>query len=63
MYIVVQTIDWSDALTQFNNNRFWGAYSTAKVFQILSTYKLKRDLLSCKLILFQNLISLEILSL
>ena len=43
-YLVVQTIDWSDALTQFNNIRLWGAYSMSKVFQILSAYKFKEDL-------------------
>jgi NAD(P)-dependent dehydrogenase (short-subunit alcohol dehydrogenase family) len=48
LYLAVQTIDWSDALTQFNNNRIWGAYSTSKVFQILSAYKLKHDLFSSK---------------
>jgi hypothetical protein len=50
LYVAVRTIDWSDALTQFKNNRLWGAYSTSKVFQILSTYKLKQNLFSSKLI-------------
>jgi len=48
LYLAVRTIDWSDALTQFNNDRLWGAYSTSKVFQILSAYKLKHDLLSSR---------------
>ncbi|CAF1244268.1 unnamed protein product [Adineta ricciae] len=43
---IVQDINWFDALTQFKNNHLYGAYITSKVFQILSTYKLKRDLLA-----------------
>lgn len=51
--LVIRTIDWSDVFTQFNNYRFWGAYSTSKLFQILFAYKLKRDLFPCKSI-FSN---------
>ncbi|CAF1375945.1 unnamed protein product [Rotaria sordida] len=40
----VQSIDWSDAFTQFHSNRWMGAYPLSKLFQILSTFKLKRDL-------------------
>jgi hypothetical protein len=47
--VAVRTIDWSDALTQFKNYRLWGAYSTSKVFQILSAYKLKHDLFPSQL--------------
>ena len=43
--IAIPRIDWSDALTQFKNYRLWGAYPISKIFQILSTYKLKHDLL------------------
>jgi hypothetical protein len=50
LYVVIRTIDWSDALTQFNNYRLYGAYSASKVFQILYTYKLKQDLFPSKLI-------------
>ena len=46
LLIAIQTIDWSDALTQFRNNRLWGDYPTSKLFQILSSYKLKQNLLS-----------------
>ena len=42
--LVVRTIDWFDALTQFNSSRLWGGYSTSKLFQILSSLKLKEDL-------------------
>ncbi|UJR09338.1 hypothetical protein I4U23_013581 [Adineta vaga] len=42
----IRSIDWSDAFTQFKSSRLWGAYPASKGFQILSTYKLKRDLLA-----------------
>jgi hypothetical protein len=48
--VAIRTIDWSDALTQFKNYRLWSAYATSKVFQILSTYKLKHDLFPSRLI-------------
>ncbi|CAF1370029.1 unnamed protein product [Adineta steineri] len=41
----VKSIDWSDALTQFHKTSLFGAYAPSKLFQILSTYKLKQDLL------------------
>jgi hypothetical protein len=44
--IAVRSIDWSDAFTQFKSSRLLGAYPPSKAFQILSTYKLKRDLLA-----------------
>ncbi|UJR36809.1 hypothetical protein I4U23_029523 [Adineta vaga] len=42
---LVQNIDWVDALTQFKTKYVWDAYLTSKVFQILSAYKFKHDLL------------------
>lgn len=42
----VRSIDWSDAFTQFKRSRLLGAYPFSKAFQILSTHKLKRDLLA-----------------
>jgi hypothetical protein len=43
---VVRSIDWSDAFTQFKSFRLGGAYPPSKAFQVLSTYKLKQDLLN-----------------
>jgi len=40
------SIDWNDAFTQFKNTRLLGTYGPSKAFQILSTYKLKQDLLA-----------------
>jgi hypothetical protein len=48
--LAVQKIDWCDALTQFKNDRLWGDYPTSKVFQILSAYKLKQNLLGSRII-------------
>jgi NAD(P)-dependent dehydrogenase (short-subunit alcohol dehydrogenase family) len=42
----LRSIDWNDAFTQFKSFRLLGAYPYSKAFQILSTYKLKRDLLA-----------------
>ncbi|CAF4421733.1 unnamed protein product, partial [Rotaria sp. Silwood2] len=42
----VQSIDWFDAFTQFKNCHLLGVYATSKAFQILSTYKLKQNLLT-----------------
>ncbi|CAF1004561.1 unnamed protein product [Adineta steineri] len=42
----MRSIDWSDAFTQFKTFRFWGPYPASKAFQILSSYKLKHDLLA-----------------
>ena len=42
----LRSIDWSDAFTQFKRSRLLGAYPVSKAFQILSTQKLKRDLLA-----------------
>lgn len=38
----VQSIDWSDAFTQHKRSNFMGSYPASKLFQILSTYKLKQ---------------------
>ena len=41
----VRTIDWSDALTQQKKTTgMLGVYAPSKLFQILSSYKLKKDL-------------------
>ncbi|CAF2512980.1 unnamed protein product [Rotaria sp. Silwood2] len=40
----IQSINWSDIFTQFRNPHWHGAYPSSKLFQILSTFKLKRDL-------------------
>ncbi|CAF4516323.1 unnamed protein product [Rotaria sp. Silwood2] len=40
----VRSIDWSDAFTQFQSSRWLGAYPLSKLFQIMSTFKLKQDL-------------------
>ncbi|CAF5219755.1 unnamed protein product, partial [Rotaria magnacalcarata] len=40
----VKSIDWSDAFTQIHTSRWMGAYPLSKLFQILSTLKLKGDL-------------------
>jgi NAD(P)-dependent dehydrogenase (short-subunit alcohol dehydrogenase family) len=40
----VKSIDWSDAFLQHKKSRLMGAYPPSKLFQILSTYKLKHDL-------------------
>ncbi|CAF3929986.1 unnamed protein product [Rotaria sp. Silwood1] len=40
----VQSINWLDAFTQFHSSRWLGAYPLSKLFQILSTLKLKQDL-------------------
>ncbi|CAF1472515.1 unnamed protein product [Rotaria sordida] len=42
----VQSIDWFDVFTQFKNFHLLGVYASSKAFQILSTYKLKQDLLA-----------------
>ena len=40
-----RSIDWSDAFTQYKTSRLFGVYPASKALQILSTYKLKQDLL------------------
>jgi NAD(P)-dependent dehydrogenase (short-subunit alcohol dehydrogenase family) len=40
----VKSIDWSDAFIQKNKSGLMGAYAPSKLFQILSTFKLKQDL-------------------
>ncbi|CAF1276910.1 unnamed protein product [Rotaria sp. Silwood1] len=42
----VKSIDWFDVFTQFKNSRLLGVYASSKAFQILSSYKLKQDLLA-----------------
>ncbi|CAF3074483.1 unnamed protein product, partial [Rotaria sp. Silwood2] len=42
---IIRSIDWSDVFIQFKNTRLFGAQFLSKAFQILSTYKLKQDLL------------------
>ncbi|CAF3333184.1 unnamed protein product [Rotaria socialis] len=44
LHKAVKSIDWSDALTQIHTSRWMGAYPLSKLFQILSTLKLKGDL-------------------
>ncbi|CAF3758225.1 unnamed protein product [Rotaria sp. Silwood1] len=45
-YLGVQSIDWFDVFTQFKNFHLLGVYASSKVYQILSTNKLKQDLLA-----------------
>jgi len=45
-------MDWDDAFTQFKKSRLLGAYPPSKAYQILSTYKLKQDLLGILSIYF-----------
>ncbi|CAF1000035.1 unnamed protein product [Rotaria sp. Silwood1] len=40
----IESINWSDIFTQFRNPHWHGAYPSSKLFQILSTVKLKQDL-------------------
>jgi NAD(P)-dependent dehydrogenase (short-subunit alcohol dehydrogenase family) len=44
LHNIVKTIDWSDAFTQTKQKGLMGSYPYSKLFQILSTYKLKQDL-------------------
>lgn len=43
--LVVQSIDWTNPFTKLNLNKWMGAYPLSKLFQILSTQKLKTVLL------------------
>lgn len=48
-YLAMKSIEWSDAFTQSNNQSAFSIYAISKGFQILSSLKLKRDLLGSQL--------------